>query len=78
MSVKYETNAVELGKIARKLTESSSDNLRLVKQVNNLTEDHAKLAQKYQTADVMMEKLTRDNNVYKEEMLSDKKKLKEL
>ena len=43
-----------------------------------MTEDHAKLAQKFQTADVMMEKLTRDNNVYKEEMLSDKKKLREL
>ena len=42
--MKYETAAVELGKIARKLTESSSDNLRLQKQVHNMTEDHAKLA----------------------------------
>ena len=74
---RYDSNAAELGKIARKLTEASSENLRLQKQVNNITEDHAKLALKHSTADVIIEKLTRDSNMYKDEMMKDKIKLNE-
>ena len=74
---RYEANSAELGKIARKLTEASSENLRLQKQVDNITLDHAKLAQKYNTADVMIEKLTRDTNTYRNEMLKEKQKISE-
>ena len=63
--------------MAKKITEASSENLRLQKQVNNITEDHAKLALKHATADVVIEKLTRDSNLFKDEMMKDKTKLNE-
>ena len=74
---RYDTSAAELGKMAKKITEASSENLRLQKQVNTITEDHAKLAFKHATADAVIEKLTRDSNLYKDEMMKDKTKLNE-